>query len=380
MRNQFAQMGLDLKSFITFINIRSSFVQKFEIPIWIMTSSYLAISQIHVGTTNMKALGLTAVTPLRSSSRLNAWRAASNLSAAVDETIKNLRAHPMLLAQVLKQGDESIRQAVLNKELIATAFREADTDGDGTISASEQTAYLKVRRYGNSFSEYGNIPTPSTATAAPAAKGTEDAEPTPLQLRRYSLLQFLPFVVFGILDNGIMVIAGNQIDDMFGVMLGLSTMASAGLGNLISDVVGVRAAGSVEDGAERMLPDPRLTEAQAQNPKVRFVSNYAKIVGISLGCLIGLTPLLFMEDEDTRQLRKLYEAIDANKDGGVSLGELENSLNTLGSSFDVSFSRATIEKIFNEIDSDRSKLLSFDEFKAFAMRWKTLEVELLKKA
>lgn len=371
-------MGLDLKSFITFINIRSSFVQKFEIPIWIMTSSYLVISQIHVGTTNMKALGRTAVTPLRSSSRLNAWRAASNLSAAVDETIKNLRAHPMLLAQVLKQGDESIRQAVLNKELIATAFREADTDGDGTISASEQTAYLKVRRYGNSFSEYGN--TPSTATAAPAAKGTEDAEPTPLQLRRYSLLQFLPFVVFGILDNGIMVIAGNQIDDMFGVMLGLSTMASAGLGNLISDVVGVRAAGSVEDGAERMLPDPRLTEAQAQNPKVRFVSNYAKIVGISLGCLIGLTPLLFMEDEDTRQLRKLYEAIDANKDGGVSLGELENSLSTLGSSFDVSFSRATIEKIFDEIDSDRSKLLSFDEFKAFAKRWKTLEIELVKKS
>jgi Ca2+-binding EF-hand superfamily protein len=298
----------------------------------------------------------------------------------VDETIKNLRAHPMLLALVLKQGDESIRQAVLNKELIATAFREADTDGDGTISASEQTAYLKVRRYGNSFSEYGNIPTPSTATAAPAAKGTEDAEPTPLQLRRYSLLQFLPFVVFGILDNGIMVIAGNQIDDMFGVMLGLSTMASAGLGNLISDVVGVRAAGSVEDGAERVLPDPRLTEAQAQNPKVRFVSNYAKIVGISLGCLIGLTPLLFMEDEDTRQLRKLYEAIDTNKDGGVSLGELENTLSTLGSSFDVSFSRATIEKIFDEIDSDRSKLLSFDEFKAFAMRWKTLENELVKKS
>ena len=274
--------------------MRSSFVQKFD-EIQSHTQSHRNSSTMF-RTTNMKALGRTAATPLRSSSRLNAWRAASNLSAAVDETIKNLRAHPMLLALVLKQGDESIRQAVLNKELIATAFREADTDGDGTISASEQTAYLKVRRYGNSFSEYGNIPTPSTATAAPAAKGTEDAEPTPLQLRRYSLLQFLPFVVFGILDNGIMVIAGNQIDDMFGVMLGLSTMASAGLGNLISDVVGVRAAGSVEDGAERMLPDPRLTEAQAQNPKVRFVSNYAKIVGISLGCLIGLTPLLFMED------------------------------------------------------------------------------------
>ena len=333
---------------------------------------------------HMMVLRRTAATPLRSSSRLYAWRASSNLSAAVDETIKNLRAHPMLLAQVLKQGDESIRQAVLNKELIATAFREADTDGDGTISASEQTAYLKVRRYGNSFSEYGNTPSAVPAVpavpAAPAAKGTEGTAPTPLQLRQYALLQFLPFVVFGVLDNGIMVIAGNHIDDMFGVMLGLSTMASAGLGNLISDVVGVRAAGSVEDGAERMLPDPRLTEAQAQNPKVRFVSNYAKIVGISLGCLIGLTPLLFMEDEDTRQLRKLYEAIDANKDGGVSLGELENSLNTLGSSFDVSFSRATIEKIFDEIDSDRSKLLSFDEFKAFAMRWKTLEVELLKKA
>lgn len=49
----------------------------------------------------------------------------------------------------------------------------------------------------------------------------------------------IPFIGFGILDNGIMIVAGEYIDSTLGVMLGISTMAAAGFGNIISDIAGV---------------------------------------------------------------------------------------------------------------------------------------------
>ena len=45
-------------------------------------------------------------------------------------------------------------------------------------------------------------------------------------------------VVFGIMDNGIMVIAGSSIDEYIS-SFGYSTMLSAGIGNTFSDAIGV---------------------------------------------------------------------------------------------------------------------------------------------
>jgi hypothetical protein len=56
----------------------------------------------------------------------------------------------------------------------------------------------------------------------------------------------IPFIGFGFLDNFIMLVAGEEIDSAFGVRLGLSTLASAGLGNLVADVIGVGAANGIE--------------------------------------------------------------------------------------------------------------------------------------
>ncbi|VDP92384.1 unnamed protein product [Echinostoma caproni] len=46
----------------------------------------------------------------------------------------------------------------------------------------------------------------------------------------------LPFIGFGFLDNAIMIVAGEYIDLTFASLFGLSTMAAAGLGNLVSDI------------------------------------------------------------------------------------------------------------------------------------------------
>lgn len=56
----------------------------------------------------------------------------------------------------------------------------------------------------------------------------------------------VPFIAFGFTDNFIMLIAGEEIDATFGERLGLSTLAAAGLGNLVSDVAGLALAERLE--------------------------------------------------------------------------------------------------------------------------------------
>lgn len=73
------------------------------------------------------------------------------------------------------------------------------------------------------------------------------------------LVNSIPFIGFGFLDNMIMIIAGEYIDMTLGklfqiklkhlfagITLGISTMAAAALGNLISDIFGVGLAHYVE--------------------------------------------------------------------------------------------------------------------------------------
>eukprot|EP00887_Chlorella_sp_A99_P000208 scaffold13.g208.t1 len=117
----------------------------------------------------------------------------------------------------------------------------------------------------------------------------------------------LPFAGFGFVDNAVMLLAGEQIDAAFGVRFGLTTLASAALGNLVADVVGVsvthqiqgerwlRRAGAVREGMRRVLNPPRLTKVQQSLPAVKWAQLAGAVVGVSLGCLVGMSPLAIME-------------------------------------------------------------------------------------
>ena len=63
--------------------------------------------------------------------------------------------------------------------------------------------------------------------------------PSWADLRLLALAASIPFIGFGFVDNAVMILAGDYIDLTLGVSLGISTLAAAGLGNLISDVLGV---------------------------------------------------------------------------------------------------------------------------------------------
>jgi len=99
----------------------------------------------------------------------------------------------------------------------------------------------------------------------------------------------IAFLVFGIMDNGIMIIAGDLIDGYIGVALGVSALFSAGLGNAISDAVGMISGRTIESWLNQKLP---LKHSAKQLKTYQIV--FAETIGIIIGCLIGLAPLMFL--------------------------------------------------------------------------------------
>ena len=116
--------------------------------------------------------------------------------------------------------------------------------------------------------------------------------------------QAIPFIGFGFMDNAIMILAGEYIEMKIGAAFALSTMAAAGLGNLISDIAGVGVSNHIEVMAERMgFRTPELTKAQQNTTGARMAKVLGAVIGITVGCLIGMFPLLFF-DRDKEEEKK----------------------------------------------------------------------------
>ncbi|KAL5968194.1 Transmembrane protein 65 [Taenia solium] len=127
---------------------------------------------------------------------------------------------------------------------------------------------------------------------------TKDSTPVShSQLRLVFLASATPFIGFGFLDNFIMIVA-----------------LAAGIGNLISDLCGLGLVGYVERYATLFgVKAPSLTESQMNSKSLRRCSNLGRMFGITVGCLVGMLPLLFFpyeEDEKTKtEARKGEESL-----------------------------------------------------------------------
>ena len=154
----------------------------------------------------------------------------------------------------------------------------------------------------------GDAEAPLDVTAA--AEGA----PTRSQLLKLCAVSSVPFIGFGIADNAIMILAGDAIDETFGAALGMSTLAAAGFGNLCSDVVGVGAGDAIERTCHRLgLREPPLSATQNAMGITRRTRTLASVLGISVGCLIGMTPILFLIDRKKMYFNEkelsLYETV-----------------------------------------------------------------------
>jgi hypothetical protein len=93
---------------------------------------------------------------------------------------------------------------------------------------------------------------------------------------------------FGFIDNFILVIAGEAIDQTIAQSMGFSSMFSAGLGNTISDFVGIIG------GSVMALVVVKMFGEVDEDKYSQTMLITSQSIGIVLGCLAGLIPLAFM--------------------------------------------------------------------------------------
>lgn len=129
--------------------------------------------------------------------------------------------------------------------------------------------------------------------------------PVTADLMKLGLVNALPFIGFGFLDNFTMIIAGDYIEHTLGLFMCISTMAAAALGNTISDVIGIGSAFYVEKLAEMSgVKPPKLSPIQLEMKASRRAANLGRVLGITIGCLLGMCPLLFMKEDKEKEKSK----------------------------------------------------------------------------
>lgn len=115
------------------------------------------------------------------------------------------------------------------------------------------------------------------------------------QLSGVMIAAGLPFVGFGFTDNAVMLLAGEAIDNAVGMHLGITTLASAGLGNIAADVVGVSVTHQIKEKSRKIewAQPPRLSTIQQAMKSVRAAKMTGAALGVTVGCLLGMIPLFF---------------------------------------------------------------------------------------
>lgn len=213
---------------------------------------------------------------------------------AVERAAVKLLRKPEKAAEVLaKLPVEQRRSVALAWALteLEEEFVKADRDKDGKLT-------------------YGEFKTWAQEVIKTGPRRPEVEAPTRQQLCAVAVATFVPFVGFGMVDNGLMVIFGDVLDSTMGMCFGCSMLASAALGNAISNVFGMLLHGSINKGADRLgLPDARLTLSQRKLSTVHYWSTAGSTFGVFTGCLLGMTPLLFMNQtkkEEERASAKLH--------------------------------------------------------------------------
>jgi len=136
----------------------------------------------------------------------------------------------------------------------------------------------------------------------------EVPQPSSQQLRRHWFNAAVPMVGFGMMDNFIMIQAGDFIDSTIGVRFGLATMTAAACGQICSDFSGVCFGGVIDAVAAKLgLPQSGLTSAQLKLRAVKNVGLFGGAIGVVVGCCIGMSCLFFMDLEKAERLKKQAE-------------------------------------------------------------------------
>jgi len=147
-----------------------------------------------------------------------------------------------------------------------------------------------------------------STTAVKAKATTSEVDPTNEQLRLLGIRSSIPMIGFGFMDNLVMIQAGEMIDISLGVTFGLSTLTAAGFGQIFSDVAGVLSGGAVDNLVSKLqIPHHNLSVKQLSLKSSRMAITSGQIFGVIIGCLLGMSCLLFMDTSKADRMKKAKE-------------------------------------------------------------------------
>ncbi|KAH8047356.1 hypothetical protein JL722_13171 [Aureococcus anophagefferens] len=142
--------------------------------------------------------------------------------------------------------------------------------------------------------------------------GLPDTPPTSEQLQNHFMICAVPMVGFGLMDNTVMIHAGNAIDCTLGVAFGLSTLTAAACGQVCSDAAGVLFGGVLDRGAASLgLPRANLTLFQRRSAIAKRVGLLGSLVGVVTGCSLGLLNLFVVDTKQSSVLKLRHDAGEA---------------------------------------------------------------------
>ncbi|CAB9514383.1 Transmembrane protein 65 [Seminavis robusta] len=149
--------------------------------------------------------------------------------------------------------------------------------------------------------------------------------PTMDQLKVLFTASAIPMIGFGVMDNLVMIQAGQFIDSTLGVTMGLATMSAAAAGQVVSDVSGVIFGGSLERFLHRykLIQPSNLTVAQRSLPICRNVALLGAVIGVAFGCALGASCLLFMDLAARERAERAIQLQGVLNDMMMAAGDLQ---------------------------------------------------------
>ncbi|XP_012152047.1 uncharacterized protein LOC100876782 isoform X2 [Megachile rotundata] len=185
------------------------------------------------------------------------------------------------------------------REFFLKALEECKSEDDRAQYQSQLAAFRWCNKFGrpSKITSLGDVDPTGSYCVVPddwlMRKYVETVpEPSVKDLILVAIANAIPFIGFGFLDNFIMIVAGDQIEIMLNKRFPISTIAAAALGNTISDIIGIGSVHYVERLAQRIgFEAPKLTPVQLNLKKTKAAANMGRVVGVTIGCLIGMTPI-----------------------------------------------------------------------------------------
>lgn len=257
---------------------------------------------------------------------------------------------PRILMEVVASMDPQSRRRLVvtggamewfGKESAAQEVEKADADKDRQISPKDFDHWFEsaLKRRQEEQKKRGTEAKPATATAASTA--------LPLAgLLMIALEAGLPFVGFGFLDNATMILAGDMIDGTLGFYLNCTVLASAAMGNVCSGMLGMQVHGLIDKAVQKLnFNTPVLTEEQMKDRRVFLAGHLGGTVGIMIGLILGMLPLLLLDGDTTEKSDyAMFQRWDVNNSGFIELPEFEKVLREIGLRQTDSKAKSLIEK------------------------------------